>query len=67
MNFIEKQMEISDKLFKAMAADHNERLGAINTYSATSISLIKKLQERDEEIARLRAEIKILKGIKHGN
>jgi hypothetical protein len=55
--WIQKQLEISEKLYEMMAADHKERMECVSMMCDTSASLVKKLAERDAEIARLRAEL----------
>jgi len=53
-NFIQKQIEASERLYGIMLADHKERFEKIaETYSLCE-SLQKKLNERDAEIERLR-------------
>jgi transposase len=60
-DFINRQLEISDKLFKVMFEDHKERIRDITMWAELDASLIKKLDERDAEIRRLNAEIVKLK------
>ena len=60
-HFIERQMETSDKLFKVMFEDHKERMRDLLIWSEMNAGLIKKLDERDAEISKLRAEIATLK------
>jgi hypothetical protein len=53
-NFIQKQIESSERLYKMMLDDHKERIEKIaDTYSLCE-SLQKKINERDAEIERLR-------------
>lgn len=56
-DFIDRQMETSDKLFKAMFEDHKERMRDLIMWAELDASLIKKLKERDEEILRLKARV----------
>jgi hypothetical protein len=53
-NFIQKQIDASERLYAIMLADHKERFEKIaDTYSLCE-SLQKKINERDAEIERLR-------------
>jgi hypothetical protein len=56
-NFIQKQIELSERLYKIMLADHKTRFEKIAEAYALSESLQKKLDERDEEIKKLKREI----------
>jgi len=56
-NFIQKQIELSERLYKIMLADHKSRFEKIAEAYALSESLQKKLDERDEEIKKLKREI----------
>ena len=56
-NFIDRQLETSDKLFKAMFEDHKERMKGVVLWADMNAGLIRKLDERDTEIARLNAEL----------
>jgi predicted RNase H-like nuclease (RuvC/YqgF family) len=56
-NFIQKQIEVSERLFYAMKKDHEERTNRIEVWQKTSDSLMAKLEERDREIEQLRAKI----------
>lgn len=56
-DFIDRQMETSDKLFKAMFEDHKERMRDLIMWAELDASLIRKLKERDEEIIRLKARV----------
>jgi len=55
--FMEKQVEISERLLEAMRIDFDEKDKFILTLMSTVQSLITKLDERDEEIENLREEI----------
>jgi hypothetical protein len=57
-NYIERQIEISDKLFKTMFEDHKERVRDMVMWAEMNNGLMKKLEERDAEIARLRVLLK---------
>ena len=54
-DYIERQIEISDKLFKTMFEDHKERVRDMVMWAEMNTGLMKKLDDRDKEIARLRA------------
>ena len=60
-DFIDRQLETSDKLFKAMFEDHKERMKDMVLWADMNSGLMKKLDERDETIARLTAELITLK------
>ena len=60
-NFIDRQLEMSDKLFKAMFEDHKERMKDMVLWADMNSGLMKKLDERDETIARLTAELIAMK------
>ena len=55
--YMEKQIEISERLLDAMRIDFDEKDKFILTLMSTVQSLITKLQERDHEIENLREEI----------
>jgi len=61
INFIEAQMKTADRLYKMMERDHNERIKDMSMWSEASYSLLRKLDQRDKEIIKLRAEIAALK------
>ena len=54
-DFIDRQMEVSDRLFKVMFEDHKERMKEIVLWAEMNAGLMRKLDERDAEIARLKA------------
>jgi hypothetical protein len=60
-DFINRQLEISDKLFKVMFDDHKERIRDMAMWAELDASLMRKLDERDAEITRLKEEIAKLK------
>jgi hypothetical protein len=62
-DFIDRQMEASDKLFKVMFDDHKERMKDMVLWADMNSGLMKKLDERDETIARLTAELTALKAV----
>lgn len=61
INFIEAQMKTADRLYQMMERDHNERIKDMSMWSEASYSLLRKLDQRDKEIIKLRAEIAALK------
>jgi hypothetical protein len=60
-DFMQVQIEASERLYQMMLNDHKERVKDMVVWSETSVSLMNKLKQRDEEIIKLRAEILILK------
>ena len=60
-DFIQTQIEASERLYQMMLSDHKERVRDMVVWSETSVSLMNKLKQRDEEIIKLRAEIAVLK------
>jgi len=60
-DFMQMQIDVSERLYKSMIEDHKERLRDMAVWAETSVSLMRKLDERDKEIDRLRAEIVTLK------
>jgi hypothetical protein len=63
-DFMQVQIEASERLYQMMLADHKERVRDMAMWAETSVSLMKKLDQRDEEILKLRAEIILLKANK---
>jgi hypothetical protein len=58
------QIDASERLYKMMVEDHKERVRDMAIWADTSVGLMKKLDERDAEIIKLREEISILKANK---
>jgi len=58
-DFMQKQIDASERLFNMMLDDHKQRFEKIAAVYALSESLQKKLNERDAEIARLRQQLRI--------
>jgi hypothetical protein len=58
------QIDASERLYKMMVEDHKERVRDMAIWADTSVGLMKKLDERDAEILKLREEITILKANK---
>ena len=56
-DFIERQMDISDKLFKVMFEDHKERMKEIVLWAEMNEGLMRKLNDRAAEIAKLKAQL----------
>jgi hypothetical protein len=56
-NFIQKQIEASERLYNMMMADHKQRFEKIAAAYDLSESLQKKINERDAEIAILRRKL----------
>lgn len=57
IDFIEQQIQASERMFKVMFEDHKERMEGLQMWADMNTSLIRKLEERDAEIERLRAKI----------
>ena len=55
------QIDASERLYNMMLEDHKERVRDMEMWADTSVGLMKKLDERDAEIIKLREEIRILK------
>lgn len=60
-DFMQMQVEASERLYQMMLDDHKERVRDMSMWAETSVSLMKKLDERDELITKLHAEIAALK------
>jgi hypothetical protein len=54
IGYIQKQIDTSERLFEMMRNDHKERLNQILVWADMNESLIRKLEERDKEIERLK-------------
>ena len=57
IDFVQKQLEASEKLFKMMMDDHKERVHQTMIWADMNAGLVRKLEERDAEIEKLRAKI----------
>jgi hypothetical protein len=57
-DFIQKQIESSERLYKMMFQDHKERVEKTVEVYNLSESLLNKIKERDEEIAKLRRQLR---------
>jgi len=60
-DFIQLQVEASERLYQMMLDDHKERIRDMSMWAETSVGLMKKLDERDELIKKLHKEIEVLK------
>ena len=58
INFIQKQIEMSERMFELMQKDHKHRMEQIVMWADMSDSLMRKLEERDKEIERLQGLLK---------
>jgi hypothetical protein len=56
--FIQKQIEVSERMFEMMRRDHKERMEQIIMWADMNDSLMRKLEERDKEIERLKGLLK---------
>ena len=57
IDFVQKQLEASERLFNMMMQDHKERVHQTMIWADMNAGLVKKLEERDAEIVRLRAKL----------
>ena len=55
INFIQKQLDASERMFELMQRDHKERMVQIVMWADMNESLMRKLEERDAEIQRLQS------------
>ena len=62
-DFMQKQIDASERLFNMMLEDHKQRFEKIKEVYILSESLQKKLNDRDAEIARLRQQLRIYESI----
>jgi hypothetical protein len=58
VTFIQKQIEMSERMFELMHRDHKQRMEQIVMWADMNDSLMRKLEERDKEISRLTALLK---------
>ena len=61
MDFIAKQIEISERLFNLMKEDHKTRMSEIQHWGAVMTSLLNKIEERDQLILELRQKLEEMK------
>ena len=59
-DFIEKQIEASERLFNLMMQDHKDRMKDATLWAEMNAGLMAKLDQRDAEIANLRCRVKEL-------
>jgi len=57
INFIQKQLDASERLFNMMVEDNKLRVQYLQTWVEMNESFQKKLAERDEEIVMLKAKL----------
>jgi putative heme iron utilization protein len=60
-DFMQKQIEASERLYTMMLADHKQRFEKVAEVYALSEHLQKKLNERDAEIQALKWQLFVLK------
>ena len=63
-DFMQTPIEASERLYNMMLEDHKERVRDMAMWADTSVGLMRKLDERDAEIKKLREEIAVLKANK---
>lgn len=56
-DFMQKQIEASERLYTIMLEDHKQRFEKISEAYMLSESLQKKLKERDDEIQKLKRKL----------
>jgi hypothetical protein len=54
IDFVQKQLEASERLFEMMRDDHNQRMKELEHWAMTTQSLLTKLAERDMTIDMLK-------------
>ena len=57
IDFIQKQLDASERLFHMMVEDHKQRVQDMQMWVDMTENYQKKLAARDEEIAALRAKL----------
>jgi len=57
IEFIQKQIEASERLFEMMRTDHDTRMKEMEHWARTTQSLVEKLAERDTTIDMLRKNV----------
>ncbi len=57
IDFVQKQLEASERLFNMMMQDHKERVHQTMVWADMNAGLVRKLEERDAEIVKLRAKL----------
>jgi hypothetical protein len=61
VNMIDRHIEASERLYNMMLQDHKERVKDLGEWADMNASLMRKLDERDQHIRTLEAEITALK------
>ena len=61
MTLIDRHIAASERLYKMMAEDHKERVSDLIEWADMNSSLMRKLDERDQHIRTLEAELTALK------
>jgi DNA repair ATPase RecN len=61
MTLIDRHIAASERLYKMMAEDHKERVNDLVEWADMNSSLMRKLDERDQRIRTLEAELTALK------
>jgi len=59
IDFVQKQIDASERLFKMMAEDHKERMLGVKVWVDMNESYQKKLSERDAEIDELKKKLAV--------
>jgi methylmalonyl-CoA mutase N-terminal domain/subunit len=59
IDFVQKQIDASERLFKMMVEDHKERMVGVKVWVDMNESYQKKLAERDEEILNLKKKLEL--------
>ena len=57
INFIQKQLDASERLFNMMVEDNKQRTQSLQMWVDMNESFQKKLAERDAEIEKLRSKL----------
>ena len=60
IDFIEKQIAASERLYNMMMQDHKERMKEISIWGEMNAGLMAKLDQRDAEIVNLRNRVQLL-------
>jgi DNA repair ATPase RecN len=61
MTLLDRHIAASERLYKMMAEDHKERVNDLVEWADMNSSLMRKLDERDQRIRTLEAELTALK------
>ena len=63
IDFVQKQLEVSQQLLSAMALDQRERLEGFTALGEINANLIKKLADRDKIIVELRSRLQAYEAV----